>query len=310
MDHNIAVVNKKPFSLRLKKSIPHYILIAPAILWYVFFHYMPIYGIQISFRHFNPIAGMWNSQWAGFHYFSMFLRDAGFWRVMRNTVLLNIYGLIFAFPFPIIFALFLNELRSKAFMRVSQTISYLPYFISWVVVASIWRSMLSPSSGVVNQILGGLGIEPIYFLAKAEYFRTILIAQGVWKGFGMSAVYYIAALAGIDQELYQAAAIDGAGRLKQTWHITLPGLRNIVIVLFVLNLGGMISSGFEQPFLMYNPMVYETGDVIGTYVYRIGLEKAQYSYTAAISLTQNIVGFVLVYSANRLSRVLAGWSLW
>ena len=205
----------------------------------------------------------------------------------------------------------LNELRSKRLKKFTQTVSYLPHFISWVVVASILTEVLSPTTGLVNTILGSLfGTEPIYFLTKANYFRPILVFAEIWKSFGMNAVYYIAALSGIDSELYEAAAIDGAGKLRQTWHVTLPGLRNIIIVLLVLQMGTLINVGFEQVFLLYNPTVYEVADVLSTYTYRLGIESKQYSLTSAIGLTQSVINFLMVFFANRLSKKVAGWSLW
>jgi len=299
------------FAVRLKKSVPIYLLLAPAVILLIVFHYAPIYGILISFKDFSPFQGIWGSKWVGLKHFVYFLNDKNFWRVMRNTVIINVYELVFAFPFPIIFALLLNELWFNKYKKVIQTVSYLPYFISWVVVASIFTNVLSPSTGIVNAILERLfGTEPIYFLIKEKYFRAIVIIAGIWKGFGMSSIYYIAALTSIDSDLYEAASIDGAGRLRQTWNITLPGLKNIIIVLFVLSLGGMISIGFDRIFLLYNPIVYDVGDVISTYTYRLGLTNMQFSLTSAIGISQSVVNFVLVFSANRLSRRVAGWSLW
>ncbi|HOJ12465.1 MAG TPA: ABC transporter permease subunit [Clostridiales bacterium] len=299
------------FSTKFKKSIPIYMLLLPAMMLLLVFHYAPIFGIVIAFKNFSPFKGIIGSNWAGLKYFISFLTDENFWRVMRNTILINFYQLVFGFPFPIIFAIFLNELKSDKFKKVVQTVSYLPHFVSWVVVASIVTTVLSPSSGIINSFLKSvLNIEPIYFLVKQQYFRSILVVSSIWKGFGMSSVYYIASLASIDQELYQAAAIDGAARIRQTWHITLPGLRNIIIVLLVINIGSIITIGFEQIYLLYNPLVYDVGDVISTYTYRLGIEKVQYSLTSAIGITQSAVNFILVYTANRLSRVIAGWSLW
>ena len=305
-----STAKKAPLKTRLKKSMPIYALLLPGVLLLFFFHYAPIYGIMISFKDFSPYKGIWGSPWVGFKHFIRFLTDETFWRVMRNTIVINIYQLLFGFPFPILFALLLNELWSSKSKKVIQTVSYLPHFLSWVIVASLFRNMLSPSQGIINGIIEFFGGEPIYFLAKPRYFRTIIVIQSIWKGFGMSAVYYIAALSSIDTQLYEAAAIDGAGRLRQTWHITLPGLRNIIIVLLVLQMGNMITIGFEQIYLMYSDPVYSVGDVISTYTYRLGIESTQFSYTAAIGVTQNIVNFLLVYSANRLSRAMAGWSLW
>ena len=299
-----------PFSTRLKRSLPIYALLLPGVVLLFLFHYVPIYGITIAFKDFSPYKGILGSPSVGLKHFIRFLTDDNFWRIMRNTVVINIYQLLFGFPFPIIFALMLNELWSSKSKKFIQTISYLPHFLSWVIVASLFRNLLSPSQGIINGFIELLGGEPIYFLAKPRYFRTIIVMQHVWKGFGMSAVYYIASLSSIDTQLYEAAAIDGAGRWRQTWHITLPGLRNIIIVLLVLQLGNMISIGFEQIYLMYSDPVYSVGDVISTYTYRLGILSTQFSYTAAIGVTQNVVNFLLVFSANRLSRAVAGWSLW
>ncbi|HOJ09950.1 MAG TPA: ABC transporter permease subunit [Clostridiales bacterium] len=304
--------SKKPdILIRFRKSIPVYMLILPSTALLLIFHYLPIFGISIAFQDYSVYKGVFGSTWVGIKYFERFLTDANFWRVMRNTIIINVYDLIFGFPVPIIFALFLNELRSNKLKRVAQTISYLPHFISWVVVAGMVVTILSPSTGLINIMLKNIfNTEPIHFLAKPQYFRSILVTADIWKHFGMSAVYYIAALSSIDMELYAAASIDGAGRLRQTWHITLPGLRLIIIVLLVLKMGKMINIGFEKVFLLYNPILYEVGDVISTYTYRLGIEKNQYSLTSAIGLTQSVINFILVFSANKLSRKIAGWSLW
>ena len=314
MERQALKARKSPSTslrVRFKKAIPIYMLLMPSVVLLIIFHYFPIYGILIAFKDFSPFKGILGSDWVGFKYFVNFLTDENFWRVMRNTILINVYQLIFGFPIPIIFAMLLNELWSNRLKKLTQTVSYLPHFISWVVVASIVTELLSPTSGLVNNLMTHVfKLDAIYFLTKTQYFRTILVLSGIWKSFGMSAVYYIATLASIDTELYEAASIDGAGRWKQTFHITLPGLRNIIIVLLVLNLGNMITIGFEQIFLLYNPLVYDVGDVISTYTYRLGIEKTQYSLTSAIGLSQSVVNFILVYSANKLSRSLAGWSLW
>lgn len=308
----VIIKHKKPgLKIRFKKSIPIYMLLIPAMSLLLVFHYAPIFGIVIAFEDYSPFKGVLGSQWVWLKHFKLFLSDENFWRVMKNTVIINLYQLVFGFPFPVIFALLINELRSNRFKKVIQTISYLPHFLSWVVVASIVTTILSPKTGIINNVLTSVfQIDSIYFLAKPQYFRSILVVSSIWKNFGMSSVYYIASLAAIDQELYQAASIDGAGRLKQTWHITLPGLRNIIIVLLVINIGSLINIGFDQIYLLYNPLVYDVGDVISTYTYRMGIEKTQYSITAAIGITQSVVNFALVFSANKLSRLVAGWSLW
>ncbi|MDD4297648.1 MAG: ABC transporter permease subunit [Ruminiclostridium sp.] len=293
------------------RDIPVYLLILPAALLLFVFHYLPIYGIVISFQDFSPFKGVLNSNWVGLKNFEHFLSDSNFWRVFKNTIIINLMQIIIGFPIPVMFAIFLNELWSNRFKKVVQTVSYLPHFISWVVAASIITSALSPSSGLINKFLeGAFGIEPIYFLAKEEYFRVIIVISNVWKELGMQSVYYIAALASIDTELYEAAKMDGAGKIKQTIHITLPGLRSIIIVLLVLKIGRMVTIGFEQIFLLYNPLVYDVGDVISTYTYRLGIEQTRYSLTSAIGVTQSVVNFILVYAANKAARKIAGWSLW
>lgn len=302
---------KKRMRFRASRDLPIYALLLPAVSLLLVFHYVPIYGIVMAFQDFSPFRGISGSSWVGFTNFAYFLRDAEFWRVMGNTLLINFYQLIFGFPVPIIFAVLLNELTSSRFKKVVQTVSYLPYFISWVVAASIVISVLSPEGGILNNARHLLtGAEPVYFLTKEMYFRRIIVISGIWKGFGMSAVYYLASLTSIDPSLYEAARIDGAGKLQEIWHITLPGIRSIAIVLLVLQIGSITSIGFEQIFLLYNPTVYRVGDVISTYTYRLGIMQVQYSLTTAIGLTQSAVNFILVYSANRLSKKIAGWSLW
>ncbi|HHV59715.1 MAG TPA: sugar ABC transporter permease [Clostridiaceae bacterium] len=286
-------------------------LLLPGMLLLFVFHYIPLFGVAIAFQNFIPFKGVLGSQWVGLKNFEYFLKDQNFWRVMKNTLEINLLEIVFGFPFPIIFALLLNELWSSKFKKTVQTISYLPHFISWVIAAGIFRSILSPSSGIINVFLKNvLGMQPIHFLSIAGYFRPILIIAGIWKGFGMNAVYYLAALSSIDAQLYEAAKIDGAGKWRQTWHITLPGLKNITIVLLVLQVGSLVTIGFERIFLLYNPLVYEVGDVISTYTYRLGIEQVRFSLTSAIGLTQSVVNFILVYSTNRLAKAVAGWSLW
>lgn len=312
---NITKIKKKHKEGKLifnaSRDVPMYILLLPAIIILIVFIYVPIYGVTIAFQDFSPYIGYLGSSWVGFKHFKYFLSDSTFWQVMRNTIYLNFLNLIWGFPAPIIFALLLNEITRTKLKKTVQTISYLPYFISWVVAASIITSVLSPTTGILNKMLVSLfNIEPIYFLAKKEYFRSIIVMADIWKGIGMGAVYYISAITQIDQELYEASKIDGAGKWRQTWHITLPGISGIVTVLFILRIGSMITIGFENIFLLYNPVVYSVADVISTYTYRLGIEGAQFSLTSAIGLTQSIINFILVFSANKTARRLAGWSLW
>lgn len=305
------VISKEGRGFRKGRDLPVYFLLLPGLLLLLVFNYIPLFGLVIAFKNFIPFKGILASDWVGLKNFEYFLTDDKFWQVFKNTIEINLLQIIFAFPVPIIFALLLNEVWSVKFKKVVQTVSYLPHFISWVVAAGIFTSMLQPTTGIVNMLLKNvLGMEPVHFLAIAEYFRPILIITGVWKGFGMSAVYYLAALSSIDQQLYEAARIDGAGKLKQTWYITLPGIKSITIVLLVLQVGSLVTIGFEQIFLMYNPLLYGVGDVISTYTYRLGIEQTRFSLTTAIGLTQSVVNFILVYAANRAAKLIAGWSLW
>lgn len=303
----------KPKSQIFKKNrdLPMYGLLLPGVLLVVIFHYIPLFGVVIAFKDYNPFTGIINSEWVGFKNFAFFLLDENFWRVMKNTITINIMQIIIGFPVPVIFAILLNELWSTKLKKLTQTVSYLPYFISWVVAAGIITSVLSPSTGALNGLFKNIfGMEPIHFLAKKEYFRPIIVLTGVWKSFGMNAVYYLAAIASIDVQLYEAARMDGAGKLRQAWHITLPGIKTMAIVLLVLQVGTLVSIGFEQIFLLYNPLVYEVGDVISTYTYRLGIEQARYSLTTAIGFTQSVVNFILVYTTNRMAKSFAKWSLW
>jgi putative aldouronate transport system permease protein len=293
------------------RDIPIYALLFPGILLLFIFHYLPLFGVVIAFKNYIPFKGILGSEWVGFKNFKYFLADTNFWRVLKNTLEINIMQIIFGFPIPILFAIFLNEIWSTRFKKLVQTVSYLPHFISWVIAAGIVTSILSPSTGLINMFLKNVfGKEPVHFLAISNYFRPIIIISAIWKGFGMNAVYYLAALSAIDIQLYEASRIDGAGKLRQTWHITLPGIKTITIVLLVLQVGSLVTIGFEQIFLLYNPLVYEVGDVISTYTYRLGIEQTRFSLTSAIGLTQSIVNFTRVYSTNRLARAFAGWSLW
>ena len=296
---------------RASRDIPRYFLLLPTLILILVFNYGPIYGILIAFQDFSPYKEIAGSSFIGFKHFSYFLTDENFWRVMRNTIIINFYQLIFGMPVPVVFALLLNEVKNSFCKRIVQTISYLPHFISWVVVASIVSSVLSPTTGIVNGFLQNVfGMEPVYFLAKEQYFRIILVSSSIWKGFGMSAVYYLAALTSIDPQLYEAAKIDGANKWRQTLHITLPGIAPIFVLLFILQIGSMISIGFEQIFLLYNPLVYDVGDVISTYTYRLGIIQTQYSLTTAIGLTQSVVNFIFVYTANRTAKNIVGFSMW
>jgi putative aldouronate transport system permease protein len=264
-----------------------------------------LYGVLLAFKDFSPRLGILGSPWVGLDHFKfLFFQSPDFMRIFRNTLLISCYHIIFGFPAPIILALLLNELRYGMFKRIAQSISYIPHFFSWVVLSGIVIVMLSPSEGPVNYLLQLLNIEPIYFLADPDYFRSTLVATGIWKEIGWGTIIYLAALTGIDPTLYEAAVIDGANRRKQIWNITLPSILPVITIMFILSLGGILNAGFDQIFNLYNAAVYEVADVIDTYVYRAGIVGAQFGLTTAVGLFKNVIGIALVLSTNYVMKKL------
>jgi putative aldouronate transport system permease protein len=269
-----------------------------------------MYGIVIAFKNYNIFTGIGKSPWVGLRYFKQFIDSMFFWRLIRNTFLISLYGLVFGFPAPIVLALLFNELKNGLFKKVAQTISYLPHFISTVIIVSMVVQFLSPSRGLINNIIVMFGGTRTYFLGDPKYFRTVFTLMGIWSGVGWGTIIYLAALTGINPELYEAAIIDGCGRMGQTWHITLPGIANTIIIMLIFRVGSLLSVGSESIILMYNPVIYETADVIGTYVYRRGLVEAQYSFGAAVGLFNAVIGLVLISGTNALAKRFSETSLW
>lgn len=306
----ITKIRKGIFAKDLVQNKWLYIMFLLPFIWNIIFNYIPMGGIVIAFQRYNVFMGVKNSPWVGMENFKQFFEDPFFFRLIRNTIVLNVYGLLYGFPIPIIIALVFNEIKNKLFKKITQTISYLPYFISVVVICSMTVQFLSPSTGVVNVILEKLGIEGVYFFQKAEYFRTILISMGIWQSSGFLAIIYMAALSGIETEQYEAAKIDGANRRQQLWHITLPGLIPTIIIMLLINLGSLLSADYQRIILIYNPAIYDTSDVLNTYVYRQGIQGIRYSYAQAVSLFQNVIGFILLYVSNKISAKLNGTTLW
>ena len=286
-----------------------YSLLVLPVIWFVIFRYLPMAGNIIAFRQYVPGYSIFGSGWVGLEYFRMFLGDPTFWLVFRNTVLLGSLSLIFGFPIPIILALLLNELRSRTFKRFVQTTSYLPHFLSIVIVAGMVMELTS-MTGTINQVLSGLGLDKIAFMQDATWFPAIYITSEIWQTMGWGTILYLAALTTIDDNLYEAAKIDGANRWRQTWHVTLPGIRPTIVTLLILNIGTFMAVGFEKILLLYNPTLYETADVISTYLFRVGLQSGSFSYAAAIGIFEAIIGLILVLGANLVSRRLIGASLW
>ncbi len=280
---------------KFKRELPLHLMILPGLILVIIFSYIPMSGLIIAFQKFIPSKGMFGDQkWIGFDNFSYVLSLPGFTRALRNTVIIAFWKIILGLLIPIVFALLLNELKSRFFKKTVQTIVYLPYFMSWVVLGGIFLDMLSPSGGVINQLLTYLGGDSIFFLGDNRYFRPTLIVTEIWKNFGYGAIVYLAAILGIDQGLYEAAQIDGANRWRQTWHITLPGMRMIIVLMMVLSLGNVLNAGFDQVFNMYNTAVYETGDILDTFVYRLGLIDAQYGPATAVGLFKSLISTLFI----------------
>lgn len=293
----------------LRRNWIIYLMALPVIAYYLIFHYGPMYGLLIAFKDYSPAQGIWGSPWVGFKHFDSFFNGIYFWRLIRNTVLINFYDLLFGFPAAILLALLLNEIRKMAFKRFVQTISYLPHFISIVVVAGMMFDFLS-RDGLINQLLGFIGVDPIDFLKEAGWFRFIFVSSGIWQGIGWGSIIYLASIANIDPTLYEAAKIDGASRWRQTFHITIPGIMPTIVIMLILNMGHMLSVGSEKVLLLYNPLTYETADVISTYVYRKGILEASYSFTAAVGLFNSVISLILIVSANAISKRVSENKLW
>lgn len=305
------MAKKGKIRMDFQKNKAVYFMFLPVVVFYLIFHYYPMSGIILAFKDFKPVLGIWGSPFTGdygFEHFLAFFGSSFFGRTITNTILISLYQLIFGFPMPIILALMLNELRSPKFKKVMQTITYFPHFISTVVVCGMLTDFCL-SDGLFNQITGFFGVPSVSMLSEPKLFRTIYVASGIWQSMGWDSIIYLAAIAGIDTQLYEAASLDGAGRFKKIWHITLPGIKGTVVILFIMAIGKMMSVGSEKILLLYNPSTYKTADVISTYVYRKGLLDQDYSYSTAVNLFNSVINFALVFCANALSRKLTETSL-
>ncbi|NQX61735.1 sugar ABC transporter permease [Paenibacillus qinlingensis] len=287
-----------------------FLLFLPTLLFYLLFKYVPMFGLVISLKNYNLFKGVWASEWVGFKYYKLFWENPDFFKLIYNTFMLGIYRLIFGFLAPILLALLLNEARHAFFKRFVQTVSYLPHFISNVVAASMVLMFLSPSSGIVNHLIQVFGFEPINFMVMPGMFRSVYVISEIWQHVGWETIIYLAALTSIDPQLYEAAEMDGAGRWRKIANVTLPGIAPAIVIVFILNVGHVLDIGFEKVFLLYNPAIYETADIISTYVYRTGIGQGNYSYATAIDFFTGIVSLVFIYSANWISRRVGETSLW
>ncbi|WP_240415813.1 ABC transporter permease [Paenibacillus periandrae] len=279
-----------------------YLLALPGILYIIIFKYVPMWGIVIAFQDYSPYRGVMNSAWVGFEHFNRFFSNPDFMLLFRNTMAINMLNLVFYFPLPILVALLLNEVVGNKFKKTVQSIVYLPHFLSWVIIVGITILMLSRSDGVINNMIVALGFPKVDFLTNPNLFWGLLTVQSIWKEAGWGTIIFLAAMAGLDPQLYEAARMDGAKRLRQMWHITLPGIRNVILILLILRIGNIMDVGFEQVYLMKNGAVSEVGDVFDTYVYRLGIQQGQFSFSTAVGLFKSVIGLVLVLIANSLTR--------
>jgi len=288
-----------------------YMMLIPVVLYFIVFHYKPMYGAIIAFKDFKPFLGIGDSPWVGFKHFEQFFESYYFLRILRNTLVISLYQLIFGFPAAIILALLLNELKNQIFKRFVQSVSYLPHFISLVVVCGMLIDFLQPD-GIINRFLMAIGAigEPINFMILPEWFRVIFVGSGIWQSVGWSSIIFLAALSGINPSLYEAAAVDGAGRWRQMLSITLPGIMPTIIILLIINIGNFMVVGFDKIILLYNSATYETADVIGSFVFRRGITEANYSFTAAVGLFNSVINFTLLVLVNQLAKKKADSSLW
>ncbi len=301
-------MKKTPWK-KIKKSKYLYLMMLIPLVYYVLFHYMPLYGVLISFKDYKVAKGVWGSPWVGFKWFEKFLTDEYFWKLVRNTLLLNIYGLLWGFPIPIALALMLNEVSSSGFKRIIQSVSYLPHFISTVVVCGMVMNFLS-LDGIINRFVAFLGFDKIQFMLMPEWFRTVFTASGIWQTCGWTSIIYLSALTAVDQEVLEAAMIDGANRFQKIRYVTLPSIAPTISIMLIMQLGKLMSLGYEKIILLYNGSTYETADVISSYVYRRGILNNDFSYSTAVGLFQSVVGVLLLICSNTITKKLSENSLW
>ncbi|PZE22832.1 ABC transporter permease [Paenibacillus xerothermodurans] len=287
-----------------------YALLFVPMVYFLVFKYVPMYGVTIAFKEFNMFQGVWNSPWIGLDAFREIFQMKDFYKVLRNTMLLNLLDLVISFPAPIILALLLNEIRIHWFKKGAQTVLYLPHFISWVIIGGMVYQLLSTNTGLVNHLLTAMGLGTVPFLTDPLYWIITYVGTGVWQNAGWGTIIYLAALTGINRELYEAADVDGAGRLRKIWNITLPGIKPTIIILLIINIGHMASIGFERPFVLANPLVTDVSDVISTFVYKVGVQSARFTIATAIGLFQAVVGLVFLLSANYISKKVTDQGIW
>jgi len=292
------------------KNWDMYLLILPVVAYFIIFKYWPMYGIQIAFKDYIATKGIWGSPLVGLKHFARFFRSYHFESLIQNTLGISIYRLLVGFPIPILLALMMNEVKNQAYKKTVQTITYAPHFLSTVVLVGMMTSMLSPRNGLINKFLNQLGMEPVYFMAEAGWFKSLYVWSGIWQNMGWNSVIYMAALSGIDPTLYEAAIVDGASKMQRIWHITIPGILPTAITLLILNTGNIMDVGFEKVFLMQNGSNLTSSEVISTYVYKAGLVGAQYSFSTAVGMFNSVINFLLLLAVNKISKKTTETSLW
>ena len=312
MSRKAKVLTGKNHSIwnEYKKCKYLFLLLIPVIVYFFIIHYLPMYGVIIAFKDFSPLKGIIRSDWIGLKHFRKLFSGMYFLPVLRNTLIISFSKLLFGFPAPIILCLVLNEVKSLRFKKAVQTVSYLPHFIGWVVLAGIVKEVFSPSHGLVNYIIQLFGGNPIFFVGSKQWFRPVIVGSSIWRNIGWDSIVYMAAIAGIDSQLYEAADLDGAGRMQKIRYITLPSLIPTIVIMFIFAVGGVMADDFDQIYNMLNAQVMDVGDVIGTYTYRVGLQQMDYGYATAVGLFKNVISLVLVTLCNKLSKTLSGSSLW
>jgi putative aldouronate transport system permease protein len=294
----------------LKREWQLYVMLLPTIIWLLVFLYKPMYGLQIAFKDFSVFRGVSGSPWVGLEHFNTLFENDQFIRALKNTIILSFYGLLFGFPMPILLALMFNEVLNQTFKKTAQTIVYLPHFISSVIIAGIVITAFSPSAGIVNTVLGWFGYDAVYFLTKPEWFRPIFVGTGIWQEAGFQSIVYLAAIAGVSPTLYESAVVDGASRWQMMWKITVPSIMPTIIIMLIIRIGNMLEVSFEMIILLYQPATYQTADVVNTFIYRQGIQGGQYDLAAAAGLFNAFVAFVLVMTANTISKRYSRTSLW
>ncbi|MBH0168334.1 ABC transporter permease [Fictibacillus sp. 18YEL24] len=309
-EKQVVVPRKKTRRKKIMRNWELYLFVLPCLLWFVVFKYVPMYGIQLAFKQYIPTEGIWGSPWIGFQHFTRFFESYQFWTLIKNTLSLSLWAFVFTFPVPIIVALLLNQLASERYKKFVQTVIYAPHFISTVVLVGILFVFLSPTSGIVNHLIVLFGGEPILFMARPEWFKPLYVISGLWQETGWATIIYLAALAGVSPALHEAAIMDGANKWQRIWHVDIPGIRPTIVILLILAIGNIMNIGFEKAFLMQTDLNKSASAIIPTYVYEIGLQRAQYSFAAAIGLFNSVINLIMLLLVNRIVRKFGGNSLW